>query len=135
MERFQDLLHLSENALTNKPDVVIWPEAALPGLPRYQEEFANPISALAHDNKAWLLIGADDAEATPTETNLFQQREPAHQSQTENSPIAIASAVWSFSANIFRSARWLPFIKWFTPITGSYITPGDRAVQFQLSAR
>ena len=49
MARFQDLLHLSENALTNKPDVVVWPEAALPGLPHYQEEFGLPILTLAHD--------------------------------------------------------------------------------------
>src|SRR5258708_15292783 len=35
--RFEQLLQLSEQAATNKPDVMIWPEAALPKMLRYDE--------------------------------------------------------------------------------------------------
>ena len=71
LARFQDLLRLSDEAMTNNPDLVVWPEAALPGLPRFESEFADPISALAREHKAWMIIGADDAEVTPTATNYF----------------------------------------------------------------
>ena len=42
------------------------PEAAVPGLPRYNAQFANPILDLAHDHNTWMIIGADDAEVTAT---------------------------------------------------------------------
>ena len=130
LARFHDLLHLSEQALTNQPDLLVWPEAALPGLPRYESEFAEPISALAHDHKAWMLIGADDAEATPTATNYFNA------AFLINSDGKLADSYRKRGLVIFGEyiplERWLPFIKWFTPITGSY-TPGDRAVQFDLT--
>ena len=127
--RFQDLLHLSREAATNKPDLIIWPEAALPGLPRYQPEFADPISALARDNKVWMIIGADDAEATATETNYFNA------SFLIDPNGKLANSYHKRGLVIFGEyiplVRWLPFIKWFTPITGSY-TAGDQAVQFKL---
>jgi len=132
LARFHDLLHLSENALTNKPDVLVWPEAALPGIPRYEAEFADPISDLARESKTWMIIGADDAEVTPTETNYFNA------SLLINPDGKLANSYHKRGLVIFGEyiplERWLPFIKWFTPITGSY-TPGDRAVQFDLSSR
>jgi apolipoprotein N-acyltransferase len=130
LARFHNLLHLSEQALANEPDLIVWPEAALPGLPRFESEFADPISALAQNHKVWMIIGADDAEATPTATNYF------------NTAFLIGPN--GKLANGYRKRglvifgeyipleHTLPFIKWFTPITGSY-TPGDRAVQFGLS--
>jgi apolipoprotein N-acyltransferase len=129
--RFHDLLHLSEEALTNQPDLVVWPEAALPGLPRFEAEFADPISALAQDHKTWMIIGADDAEATPTVTNYFNA------SFLINPDGRLAESYRKRGLVIFGEyiplERWLPFIKWFTPITGSY-TAGTTPVQFKLSA-
>ena len=130
MVRFHDLIHLSEDALTNQPDLIIWPEAAVPGLPRFDAEFADPISALARDHKTWMIIGADDAEATPTETNYFNA------SFLINPDGKLESNYHKRGLVIFGEyiplVRWLPFIKWFTPITGSY-TPGDKAARFQLN--
>jgi apolipoprotein N-acyltransferase len=129
MVRFQDLLKLSEQALTNHPDLVVWPEAALPGLPRFQPEFAHPISALARNYNAWMLIGADDAEATRTETNYFNAAfliDP--EGELANSYRKRGLVIFGEYVPL---ERWLPFIKWFTPITGSY-TAGDRAVQFEI---
>lgn len=130
MLRFEGLLHLSEAALTNKPDLLVWPEAATPGLPRFEPEFADPISDLAREHKVCMLIGADDAEATSTATNYF------------NASFLIGPN--GKLANVYRKRglvmfgeyipleKWLPFISWFTPITGSY-TAGDRAVQFEFA--
>jgi apolipoprotein N-acyltransferase len=130
LARFHDLLHLSEEAMTNHPDLVVWPEAALPGLPRFESEFADPISDLARHHKAWMIIGADDAEATPTETNYFNA------SFLIDPEGKLANSYRKRGLVIFGEyiplVRWLPFIKWFTPITGSY-TAGDRAVQFEMT--
>jgi apolipoprotein N-acyltransferase len=129
MLRFQDLIHLSEAALTNKPDVVIWPEAAMPGLPRFDPEFADPISALARNHKAWMIIGADDAEATPTATNYFNSSFLiSPDGKLENSYRKRGLVIFG---EYIPLERWLPFIKWFTPITGSY-TAGTGPVQFEL---
>lgn len=131
LARFQDLLHLSEEALTNKPDVVIWPEAALPGLPRFQPEFGDPIVALARDHKTWMIIGADDAEATPTETNYYNASFLI--SPNEERPKTYYKRGLVIFGEYIPLVRWLPFIKWFTPITGSY-TAGDQPVQFEFTA-
>ena len=129
LRRFHDLIHLSEEALTNKPDLIIWPEAALPGLPRFDPEFADPISSLARDHKTWMIIGADDAEATPTETNYFNA------SFLIDPDGKLANNYRKRGLVIFGEyiplVRWLPFIKWFTPITGSY-TAGTGPVPFDL---
>jgi apolipoprotein N-acyltransferase len=130
LARFHDLLQLSEQALTNQPDLLVWPEAALPGLPRYESQFADPISALARDHHTWMIIGADDAEATPVATNYFNAAfliDP--DGKLVNSYRKRGLVIFG---EYIPLERWLPFIKWFTPITGSY-TPGDRAVQFELS--
>ena len=131
MLRFQKLLRLSEDALTNKPDVLIWPEAALPGLPRFDPELADPISALARDHKAWLIIGADDAEATATATNYYNASFLINpEGKVENSYRKRGLVIFG---EYIPLERWLPFIKWFTPITGSY-TAGEGPVPFELSA-
>src|SRR6185436_12372990 len=60
MERFREVLALSRQALTNHPDVLIWPEAAVPGLLRYNEEIFNALTELAVSNHVWMIVGADD---------------------------------------------------------------------------
>jgi apolipoprotein N-acyltransferase len=126
--RFRDLLRLSEDAMTNQPDVVVWPEAALPDEPG----FGAAISDLAHDHRTWMIIGADDAEATPTATNYFNA------SFLINPDGKLANSYHKRGLVIFGEyiplVKWLPFIKWFTPITGSY-TAGDHPVQFKLERR
>jgi apolipoprotein N-acyltransferase len=76
-----------------------------------------------------MIIGADDAEFTPTETNYFNA------SFLIGPDGKLANSYHKRGLVIFGEyiplERWLPFIKWFTPITGSY-TAGDQAVQFKL---
>jgi apolipoprotein N-acyltransferase len=126
LARFQDLIHLSENAMTNQPDLVVWPEAALPDEPGFGES----ISALAREHQTWMIIGADDADVTATETNYFNA---SFLIGPDGKP---ANVYHKRGLVIFGEyiplVRWLPFIKWFTPITGSY-TAGDHPVQFELT--
>ena len=130
-ERFQDLMALSDDALAEPADVLIWPEAALPGTPFDEEgKLGAPIAELARRHKSWLIIGGDDVDEKLTETNYFNA------SFLINPQGQLADRYRKRGLVIFGEyiplVRWLPFIKWFTPITGSY-TPGDRAVQFNLS--
>lgn len=127
-ERFEDLLRLSQEALAKPADVLVWPEASLPGNPIDETgQIVKPIADLARRHKAWLIIGGDDVQTNQTETNYYNA---AFLVDPEGK---LANTYRKRGLVIFGEyiplERWLPFIKWFTPITGSY-TAGDRAVQF-----
>jgi apolipoprotein N-acyltransferase len=130
LDRFHELIRLSETALSNAPDVLIWPEAAMPGLPRYEKDLADPISELARAHKVWLIIGADDALVTDDTTNYFNA------SFLINPEGRLANSYRKRGLVIFGEyipfERSLPFMKWFTPVGGSY-TAGDAAVPFELN--
>src|SRR5262245_47026029 len=49
--RFEDLLRLSREALTNKADLLIWPEAAVPKLLRYDRPTYEAITGLAREHQ------------------------------------------------------------------------------------
>lgn len=124
--RFQELLNLSQQALTNETDLLVWPESAVPDIdvPTYQA-----INQFVQSNHVWLILNGDDVEFHPTATNYFNAafiigpdgrwRQVYHKRQLvifgEYVPLA----------------NWLPFLKWFTPITGGW-TPGDKPVTFEL---
>ncbi len=136
--RFQQLLALSEQALTNKPDLLIWPEASVPGLLRYDTNLfggatlRDSITSLASRHKVWLLLGADDASpngGAPDGADYF------------NSAFLISPE--GRLAGIYRKqrlvifgeyvplARWFPFMRQFTGVTGDF-TAGDKPVIFAM---
>lgn len=58
--RFLKLVELSRQALASKPDLLVWPEAALPeiiGRNRYTQE---TIEGLVRPAKVWMVMGLDD---------------------------------------------------------------------------
>jgi apolipoprotein N-acyltransferase len=61
--RFNQLLQLSRKAFATepKPDLLIWPEAAVPNLLRYEQEIYQAVTNLAMTHAKWMIIGADDA--------------------------------------------------------------------------
>lgn len=132
--RFQELLRLSEQALTNDVDVLIWPEAAVPSLLRYHQETYDAVMDLARRHKVWMIIGADDAERRP-------DPRPGAEADFYNSSFLISPE--GALENRYRKrnlvifgeyvplTRWLPFLAWFTPVQGGF-TPGDRPVPFRM---
>ncbi len=64
-ERFRELIALSQQALTNKTDLLLWPEAAVPKQLRYSPEMFDAVSGLARSNHIWMILGADDSEPKP----------------------------------------------------------------------
>jgi apolipoprotein N-acyltransferase len=129
--RFAELLRLTVAALTNKPDVLIWPEAAVPKMVRDDEATARAIAGLAASNSVWLIIGSDDFDFRGTNTIFF------------NSSFLVSPRGEFIST--YRKRRlvifgeyvplvdWLPFIKYLTPITGGFAA-GERPVTFDLGA-
>jgi apolipoprotein N-acyltransferase len=125
--RFRQLLELSENALTDGTDLLIWPEAAVPEL---SVENFRAISELAQSHHIWVIFNGDDVEFHPDATNYFNS------SFLVNPNGEMANIYHKRKLVIFGEyiplTRWLPFLKWFTPITDGY-APGDKSVTFALN--
>lgn len=128
--RFQDLLELSRRALlagTNATDLLLWPESAVPGL---DDATYLAINEFVRSNHVWLVLNGDHGEMHPAQTNYFnaaflvspagEWRQVYHKRQLvifgEYVPLV----------------RWLPFLKWLTPISGGW-SAGDRPVTFALT--
>ena len=132
--RFRQLLELSERALTNQTDLLIWPEAAVP---EFDEASYAAITNLARTHHLWLICNADDARWRPNAKG--------------KDDFDVFNAAFLFDPdghfkNVYHKqklvvfgeyiplVRWLPFIKWFTPIPGSFAS-GTNAVPFELERR
>jgi len=148
--RFQQLLQLTENALTNSEgrvprvpdlntgtnsgtriarpsDLLIWPESALPD---FNDESYADIVRLLRAHRIWMICNANDLpETNSAEYNaafLFD-------------PDGVCVGIYHKQKLVIFGeyiplARWLPFLKWFTPITGSF-GAGDKPVTFAINGR
>lgn len=135
-ERFQELIRISEQALTNQEDVLVWPEAAVPKMLRYDKEIFAAVAGLAQRHHVWMIIGSDDAEPRRNALN----REDA---DYFNSSFLIDPEGQLVERYVKRSLvifgeyvplrRWLPFLNYLTPIEGGF-TAGTRAVPFELKS-
>ena len=60
--RFMKLISLTETALKEKPDVVVWPEAGVPNMIRYDPDFTYAaVTNLVLKHGVWIVLGSDDA--------------------------------------------------------------------------
>lgn len=130
---FRTVLELSELALAAKPDLLVWPEAVVPGLLRHDVELRRVVTELAQTNKVWMLLGADDAEPRqddPTKADYFN-------SAFLVAPDGRLAAKYDkrhlvMFGEYVPLTKWLPFLKWFTPV-GSGFTPGTGPARFVIS--
>jgi apolipoprotein N-acyltransferase len=135
-QRFQQLVKLSGEALAAEPDLVVWPEAAIPKMVRYDEATLYAVTNLAVSHKVWMVIGSDDAQPrlnakSPDDTDYF------------NASFLVSP--WGELVNRYIKRRlvvfgeyvplehWLPFLKYLTPIEGGF-TPGKDPMPFQLTS-
>ena len=130
--RFQQLLVLTERALTNRTDLLLWPEAALPD---FDDASYAAITNLVRNHRVWMIFNADDVrpKINPTATDRYDVYNSAFLFDPEGN---FANVYHKQKLVIFGEyiplVRWLPFIKWFTPITGGY-EAGDRPGSFEIS--
>ena len=129
--RFRQLLELTESALTNQTDLLIWPESAVPEL---DPATCQAITNLARSHQVWLIFNAEDVQwrANAKSRDDVDCFNAAFLFDPEG---RFRNVYHKQNLVIFGEyiplVRWLPFVKWFTPITGSFAT-GTNAVPFVL---
>jgi apolipoprotein N-acyltransferase len=130
--RFQQLLALTEIALTNKTDLLIWPEAALPD---FDDASYAAITNLVRSHHVWMIFNADDVlpKANPSGTDKYDSYNSAFLFNPNGEFVKVyhKQKLVIFGEYI-PLVRWLPFIKWFTPIQGGY-EAGDNPGNFEMS--
>jgi apolipoprotein N-acyltransferase len=130
--RFNQLLRLSELALATQPQVLVWPEAAFPSL---SEENYRTIINLIQRHGVWMVFGADDA-ATRNEPGDEGGRDYFNAAFLLNPEGRLVARYRKQRLVIFGEyvplARWLPFLRHFTPIQGSF-RAGDGPVDFPMA--
>jgi apolipoprotein N-acyltransferase len=116
----------------NKTDLLIWPEAAVPG---FDEASYAAITNLVRTHHLWLICNADDARWRPNAKSKddFDVFNAAFLFNPEGRCAAVyhKQKLVIFGEYI-PLVRWLPFIKWFTPITGSFAS-GTNVVPFEMN--
>lgn len=127
---FKIILDLTEEAMADEADIVVWPEAALPKLLRFDEETHLAVTGLAVRHKVWLLIGADDA--APGEGPDGEDNPVFFNSVFAVSPEGRLTAKYDKRRLVMFGeyvplSKWLPFLKMFSPV-GSGFTPGKEPV-------
>jgi apolipoprotein N-acyltransferase len=126
--RFQSVLDLSERALASNPQLLLWPESAVPDL---SPEIQQSISQLVQKHAAWLLFCAGTAEPAADGTPQY-----FNSALLCNPDGALEGGIYHkrrlvIFGEYIPLVRWLPFLKWLTPIGGE-VTPGDHPVQFEM---
>ncbi|HTR40310.1 MAG TPA: apolipoprotein N-acyltransferase [Pseudomonadales bacterium] len=133
--RFQQLLRLSEGTLTNQPDLLAWPES---GVPDFDNATYTAITNLTGGHHVWLIFNGDDVVPHVNATNKYDNDYfnaaflAGPDGRLRFDQIYHKQKLVMFGEYI-PLVKWLPFIKWFTPITGGY-TPGSSAVKFDLES-
>ena len=132
--RFEQLLRLSEKALETKPDLLVWPEAAVPNVLRYEPESFDAVKQLVKKHQVWLVLGADDA--VPRASNGARPQFDFYNSAFLMSPGGELVEVYRKGKLVIFGeyvplVRWLPFLKYLTPI-GEGFSAGDGPVPFRI---
>ena len=132
--RFDQLLTLSKKALETEPDLLVWPEAAVPNVLRYEPESFDAVKQLVKQHQVWLVLGADDA--VPKAPNGAKPQFDFYNSAFLISPSGeLMEAYRKEKLVIFGEyvplVRWLPFLKYLTPI-GEGFSAGYGAVPFRM---
>ncbi len=127
--RFGQLLQLSEAAMARRPDVVVWPEAAVPGFVRFDTNTHDAVVRFAQTNRVWLILGADDASPRAP----FSDEYDVFNASFLVSPAGefverYAKQRLVMFGEYLPFVRWLPFLERWTGM-GSF-TPGSGPVEF-----
>jgi apolipoprotein N-acyltransferase len=130
--RFNRLLELSRDALRTKSDLLLWPEAAMPGFVRHERHIRERVQELVREHGVWLVCNGNDARyaegaGPPAEPDYYNSAflfspEGEIAAQYDKRHLVIFGEYVPL-------ARWLPFLKWFTPI-GDGFASGNSAAQF-----
>jgi apolipoprotein N-acyltransferase len=126
--RFSQLIDLSERALsqTTNAQILIWPEGSVPNMLRYDFDTYAAVTNLALKHHVWVILGSDDAVRQPgAEEREFDYYNSSFLLSPQGE---IAGTYRKRRLVIFGEyiplERWLPFMKYLTPVGGSFTRGG-----------
>ena len=127
--RLRQLVALSREALRSRPDVLVWPEAAAPGLLRYDTNVWAEVRGLAQSGNVWLVIGSDDAEPAAEDGVRYYNAAflVSPEGVIKNRYAKRHLVMFGEYAPL---SRWLPFLKRLLPV-GEGFSAGTEAVHFE----
>jgi apolipoprotein N-acyltransferase len=130
--RFNFLIELSHQALSTKPDLLVWPEASVPDLMRYNIEAYQTIRQMVVDHGVWMILGADDANLKAGSKNELEFYNSSFIIDPQG---RIRGDYRKRRLVVFGEyiplVRWFPFMKYLSPI-GEGFTPGESFAPFHL---
>jgi apolipoprotein N-acyltransferase len=133
--RFSELIELSERALnqTTNAQLLVWPEAAVPNMLRYEFETYRAVTNLAIRHHVWIILGSDDAVLRPN--SAAREVDYFNSSFILNPAGEITGDYRKRRLVIFGEyiplERWLPLMKYLTPVGGSF-TEGLKPIPFYI---
>ncbi|MBN2505771.1 MAG: apolipoprotein N-acyltransferase [Verrucomicrobia bacterium] len=134
-ERFRDVIRLSEEALDRgRPDILVWPEAAVPSFARWDTNIHQAITNLVRRHAVWLVLGSDDLAPAqpPRHDQEFLYFNSAFLVRPDGEFVAdYRKRRLVVFGEFVPLERWLPFLKHLTPLAVGF-TPGTRPVPFRL---
>ena len=136
--RFQQVLELSRKALAEQPkaNLLVWPEAAVPGVFLWDTNTAGGktvfewITEFAREHQIWLVMGADDAEPFPDgrvnyyNSSFLVSPQGEVLSKYRKRRLVIFGEYVPFS-------HWIPFLSKMVQSEGEF-TPGKEPVAFRM---
>ncbi|MBI3849198.1 MAG: apolipoprotein N-acyltransferase [Verrucomicrobia bacterium] len=134
--RFNKLVHLSEQALAAQPELLVWPESALPNfMTRYNLAIHHAITNLVLPHKTWMILGANDFRARensgdPPQVDWFNSSFLVHPKGE------LVARYHKRHLVVFGEymplGRWFSFLNRFRTLDRGFKS-GDGPVQFQLT--
>lgn len=135
--RFVQLIALSEKALAERPDMIVWPEASVPNMLRHHEATGDAIVGLAQKHKVWAIVGSDDAELRPGGKTMRDV--DYFNSAFSISPEGRLTGIYKkrqlvIFGEYIPFVKTLPFMKYLSPAGETGFTPGSAPVPFNLES-
>jgi apolipoprotein N-acyltransferase len=134
--RFNELVRLSEMALKTKPQILIWPEAAMPTMLRFDTNTSDAVLNMVTNHHVWAILGSDDA--------VLGDTPPGKEPEITYYNSAFAVSPEGALLNGYRKRRlvifgewipffkYLPFLKYLSPAGENPFSPGEKPVPFHL---
>ena len=135
--RFRQLIALSEQALTNNPDILLWPEASVPNMLRHHDATGEAVIELVKKHKAWAILGSDDAEMRPGGRTLRDVN--YYNSAFLISPDGELTGTYKKRQLVIFGeytpfVKQLPFLRKISPAGEGGFTPGTKPIPFNLES-
>lgn len=121
-KRFEKLIETSEKIIaTNVIDLLVWPEAAIPGYIRYDFDISNRVSNLSQSKKVPIIFCSDDAEPDKFDEGKINYFNCAFFMDSNGELLErYKKQHLVIFGEYIPLLEYLPFLQYLTPISGNY---------------